>query len=152
MTPHLRLIRPAHWRERGETKSAEPKRRTKMNMREFAGDMYLKVDDLRGSGPKQLTIKDVEQGAYDKPVLRFSDDTLLSINATNAKVLIRAYGEESDDWVSKVVELYIGPTQYQGQPKDSILVRPISPAIPINQRRTPKPANGPKPIDDEIPF
>jgi hypothetical protein len=123
-----------------------------MNMREYAGDMYLKVDDLRSSGPKKVTIDAVEEGSFDKPVLRLSDNTLLSINATNAKVLIRAYGEEGDDWAHKEIELYIGTTSYQGQPKDSILVRPVSPAIPINQRRMPKLSSGPNPIDDEIPF
>lgn len=124
-----------------------------MNMREFAGDMYLKVSDLQGSGPKKVTIDAVEEGSFDKPVLRLDDNTLLSINATNAKALIRAYGEESDDWAHKEIELFIGTTSYQGQPKDSILVRPISPAIPGNQRRTPKPASDPNLIDDsDIPF
>jgi hypothetical protein len=125
---------------------------TRMNMREYAGDMYLKVSDLQSSGPRKVTIVAVEEGSFDKPVLRLDDNTLPSINATNAKVLIRAYGEESDDWTNKQIELYVGSTSYQGQPKDSILVRPISPAIPGNQRRPPKPPNGPSLIDDEIPF
>jgi hypothetical protein len=123
-----------------------------MNMKEYAGDMYLRVEDIRDSGPKRMKIDDVEEGQFDKPVLRLSDDTLLSINSTNAKTLIRAYGEESDDWLGKVVELYIGETQYRGAPKDSILVKPISPPIPISERRTPKPAENSAPIDDEIPF
>ena len=67
--------------------------------------------------PKQLTIEDVEEGSFDKPVLRFSDNTLLSLNATNTKTLIRVYGQESDRWANKIVELYIGSTQYQGQRK-----------------------------------
>lgn len=122
-----------------------------MNMREFAGDMYLKVSDLQSSGPKKVTIDAVTEGAFDKPVLRF-DDTLLSLNATNCKTLIRAYGEEDADWLGKQVELYVGSTSFQGQPKDSILVRPISPPIPGNQRRTPRPVSDPDPIDDPIPF
>jgi hypothetical protein len=97
----------------------------------------------------------VEDGSFDKSVLRFNDDTLLSINATNAKTLLRAYGEESDDWVGKMVELYIGSTSYQGQPKDSILIKAISPATPIAERTAPKPvdpdAKG-REIDDAIPF
>jgi hypothetical protein len=129
-----------------------------MNMREFAGDMYLKVDDLRRSGPKKVTIRSIEDGSFGKPVLKFNDGTLLSVNATNTKALIRAYGEESDDWQGKVIELYIGPTQFNGVPQDSVLVRPISPAIPISERTPPKPAaavsreDRAREIDDEIPF
>ena len=122
---------------------------TKMNMREYAGDFFLKVDDLSGSGPKKVTIDSVADGSFGKPVAKFTDGSLLSINATNAKTLIRAYGEESDDWVDQVVELYIGQTQFKGQPTDSILVRPVSPDLPISKRTPPKPADD---IDDSIPF
>jgi len=120
-----------------------------MNMREFAGEMFLKVEDLRGSGPKKVTIGSIGDGSYGKPVLKFTDGTLLSVNATNAKTLIRAYGEESDDWPAKTVELYIGQTQFKGTPTDSILVRPISPAIPLAKRTAPKPTDD---ISDDIPF
>jgi hypothetical protein len=62
-----------------------------MNMMQFAGDLYLSVEDIRSSGPKQLKIEAVEEGSYDKPVLWFNDNTMLSLNATNTKTLIRNY-------------------------------------------------------------
>jgi hypothetical protein len=126
-----------------------------MDMTGYAGDMYLRVEDFRDSGPKRLRIDEIGEGQFDKPVLRFNDNSLLSINATNAKTLIRAYGPESDDWIGKEIELCIGETQFQGRPKDSILVKPVSPPIPIGERKTPKPSkptDDPHKIDDDIPF
>jgi hypothetical protein len=123
----------------------------KMNMMQFAGDLYLSVEDIRSSGPKQLKIEAVEEGSYDKPVLWFNDNTMLSLNATNTKTLIRNYGPESDDWPGKTVELRLGETVFQGKTRDSILVFPISPPIPISERTAPKPDLKPDPSDD-IPF
>jgi hypothetical protein len=130
----------------------------KMNMTQYAGDMYLNLEDVRGSGPKQLKIEAVEEGSFDKPVLRFNDDTLLSLNATNTKTLIRSYGPESDDWIAKTVELRLGETVFQGKPKDSVLIFPVSPSIPISERTAPKPSapksasDRDREISDDIPL
>jgi hypothetical protein len=76
------------------------------------------------------------------------------LNQTNVRILIRAYGPESRDWIGREIELYIGPTTYRGQVQDSILVKPISPSIPLSERKPMMPAkSAPKPpIDDDIPF
>ena len=49
-----------------------------------------------------------------------------SINKTNVRTLIKAYGEDGREWLGLTIELYAGETTYQNQPKDSVLVRPIS--------------------------
>jgi hypothetical protein len=36
-----------------------------MNMTQYAGDMYLNLEDVRGSGPKQLKIEAVEVRSFD---------------------------------------------------------------------------------------
>jgi hypothetical protein len=125
-----------------------------MDMTKYAGDVYLRVEDIRKSGPKQVRIEGVEEGQFDKPVATFDDGTSLALNQTNVRNLIRPYGPESSDWIGRVVELYIGPTTYQGRLQDSILIKSISPPIPLSERKRlkpPEPALTP-PIDDDIEF
>jgi hypothetical protein len=65
------------------------------------------------------------------------------------RTLIRAWGKNSEDWLNREIELVLDQVEYRGEPTDSIVVRPISAAIPVSARKTP-PAGGP--IDDDIPF
>jgi hypothetical protein len=43
--------------------------------------------------------------------------------------LVRAYGPDSDDWVGKEIELYLGEVEYQKDFQPAVLVRPVSPSI-----------------------
>jgi len=116
-----------------------------MDMSKYMGNVFLKVDDVKASGPIQVRITDISEGRFGKPDLTFHDRTQLSLNVTNVRVLVRAYGMDSDDWLDKEVELEVGEIQYQGKPQDIILLKPISP--PIENKAPPKPD-----LDDEIPF
>ena len=117
-----------------------------MDMSKYMGNVFLKVDDIKASGPIRVRITGVSEGRFGKPDLTFHDGTQLSLNATNCRVLARAYGLESDDWIDKEVELALGEVEYQGKPQEAILVKPISP--PIENKASPK-----KPeFDDEISF
>ena len=115
-----------------------------MDMQEFSGGGFVKVDDVK-EGPIKEQIDAVKLGKWDKPNLVFESGSLLSVNATNNRILMRAYGRNSDDWVGKEVELYLGEIELQGTPREAVLVRPISP--PIN-----KPKKPPVDFDDEIPW
>jgi hypothetical protein len=124
-----------------------------MDMLKYAGGVYVRVEDIRESGPKRVRIEGVVDGQFDKPVAAFSDGTSLTLNLTNVRILIRSYGQESRDWIGQEVELYIGPTTYQGRVQDSILVKPISAPIPLSERKALKPVKPAKPpIEDDIPF
>lgn len=139
-------FRLVQWREDKMEKPNAPscRRKDKMDMKKYVGSVFLKPDDLR-EGPVQVTITDIAEGRFDKPNLEFNDGTLLSLNATNARVLAREYGFESDDWIGKVVELKLGEIEYNGKPQESILIRPISPSVEN------KPRTGDD-MDDSIPF
>src|SRR5262245_24120149 len=117
-----------------------------MDVSKDFGNAFLKVEDIKASGPKRVTIVDVVEGRFDKPNLVFDDDTQLGCNATNGRVLRKAYGSETDDWVEKEVELVVGEIDYQGKPQEAVLVKPISP--PIENK---KPAKQDDP-SDAIPF
>jgi hypothetical protein len=113
-------------------------------MRKYVGGFFLKPDDLK-QGPIHVTIAALSMGKYERPDLEFDDGSRLSLNATNARVLARAYGYESDDYIGKRIELTLGEVEYQGWMQESILIRPISP--PVENKALPK-----SDTDDHIPF
>ena len=117
-----------------------------MDMQEFSGGGFVKVDDVK-EGPIKEQIDAVKLGKWDKPNLVFESGSLLSVNATNNRILMRAYGRNSDDWVGKEIELYLGEIEFQGTPQEAVLVRPISPPIKPKKPPAEKP-----PFDDEIPW
>ncbi len=127
------------------------KEQTTMDMRNYSGSAYLKVDDLAG-GERTETISEVVAGSYDRPVARFESGDALTLNITNTKILCSAWGRNSDAWHGKTVCLYIGETTFQGERKPSIFVRPVSPPIPVGQQKPPPPPPPREEFNDEIPF
>jgi hypothetical protein len=116
-----------------------------MDIRKYMKNVFLKAEEVKASGPIRLTITDVSEGQFGKPNLTFHDGTKLSLNATNNRALGRAYGMESDDWLAREVELYIGEIPYGGEPQEAIRVKPMSP--PIENKVPPKPE-----FDDTIEY
>ena len=89
-----------------------------IDMRKYSsGETYLTIADVR-EGPLQMTIADAKEGQYEKPNLHFETGDILSLNATNRKILMRAYGPTSDTWIGKQVELVLGQTMFQGAPQE----------------------------------
>jgi putative DNA primase/helicase len=119
-----------------------------MDVTRFFGARFLKVDDVKASGPIVVKIVGIAEGQYGKPNLTFEDGTMLSVNATNGRMLMRAYGAESNDWVGKEIELAVGKTQFQGEVRDSVLVKPISP--PVRNKKPPKPSLVADPFDQYL--
>jgi hypothetical protein len=122
-------------------KTTRRQRRISMDMRKFSSPTFLKVNDVR-DGPLQLQIAAVNEGKYEKPDLVFETGETLSLNATNVKTLIRAYGPKSEGWTGKQIELTLGTVKFQGEPQDAVIVKPISPPIAAKSSE----------MDDEIPF
>jgi hypothetical protein len=121
----------------------------KMDMRKFSGGNFLKVDDVRDA-PLREIIPNIKIGKFDKPDLHCESGDCLSLNATNTHTLIRAFGPNSDDWIGKEIELYVGEIEFQNKPIDAVLVRPISPPLAAAERTKPAPAHDQ--MDDEIVF
>jgi hypothetical protein len=69
--------------------------------------------------------------------LIFDDGTKLSVNATNAKVLIRGYGREGEDWIDKKIELCLGELEYDDKANEAVLVKPI--LSPVEKKKSPDP-------------
>src|SRR6516225_4360381 len=99
-----------------------------MDMRRFSGEHFIKADDVRNR-PLQMQIAVVREGKFDKADLVFETRDILSLNATNDKILVRAYGPNSDDCLGRIIELLLGEALYQGKQIESVVVRPISPPL-----------------------
>jgi hypothetical protein len=118
-----------------------------MDMRKFSGPTFLKVDDVR-DGPLLRQIAAVREGKYDKPDLVFETGEMLSVNSTNNRILMRAYGSNSDDWLGKEIELVLGRVKFQGEPQEAVIVKPISPPIATVDRTLPHKADA---FNDDVP-
>jgi hypothetical protein len=110
-----------------------------MDMRKFAGTAFIKVCDVR-DGSLQRTIAEIREGRFG-PEAVFGDDAI-TLNQTSVKAMIRAYGPDSKHWHGKRVELVLGKIPFNGVPTDSVIVNPLTPALPPDERAA----------DDEIPF
>jgi hypothetical protein len=92
-----------------------------MDISKYCGSRFLKVEDVRE--PVVETIAGVVEGKYDKPDLIFESGNKLSLNKTNASVLRRLFGKDTDDAVGAEVELYVGTIAYQGDDHEAVLIR-----------------------------
>jgi hypothetical protein len=125
----------------------------KMDVTKYLGSLFLKVEDVRNAH-REMRIIDCSLGQYDKLDLTFEGGDKLSLNTTNVRTLARAYGKDSDAWVGKTIQLYIGKTEYRGEEQDSILVRPVSSsaALEPGEEAASAPRRLSSDLDDEIPF
>lgn len=100
---------------------------------------YLSQDDLPAPpGTAHAVIEDVRTETMpgddgEKPVMYFQGDTLkaLVMNQTNWQIIEASYGDESDNWRGKQIELYIDPNvMYAGKRTGGVRVRiPASPTV-----------------------
>ncbi len=93
---------------------------------------YLNATDV-GNGTFKLTIVSVvmekmENDGAMKPVMTFHNTKKsLPINATNWDNMMSVYGDESDAWRGKLVEIYTEATRMpNGTPTRGVRIRPVA--------------------------
>ena len=123
------------------------------DLRKFSGSQFLKFEDV-ADNPIEVTIVAVSLGKFGKLDLTFDTGDKFSLNATNTKVLMKAYGYSDGDLLGQRIRLLPGKTKYQGELQDSVVVEPVSPGKPKEERAAPPPTNsdGDNEMNDEIPF
>ncbi len=120
-----------------------------MDVSRHIGASFLKPADI--TEPRRAVIADVREGKYSNPDCEFQDGGVLTLNTTNMRVLANAWSTDTDLWLGKEVELYVGKTKFQDRQIDSVLVKPISEALTMAER--PKPSTTTRQdLNDEIPF
>jgi hypothetical protein len=92
---------------------------------QFAGN-YLKASDL--PQPKVFTIAGCETATMPdqttKPALRFAGEPQqLILNKTNAYCLAEWFGDDTNGWLNRQVELYSTTTSFSGRMVPAIRVR-----------------------------
>jgi hypothetical protein len=122
-----------------------------MDARKFIGPTFLGVDDVR-DGNLRMQIAAVNTGKYDKLNLVFETGDTLSLNATNTKILSRAYGFDTDLWPGKEIELFLGEVEFQKKVQPAVLIRPISPPVAAAEKAAAAKKLDNTDFDDEIPF
>lgn len=99
------------------------------------GGTYLSGTDLAGK-THQMTIEavaveEVGEGREEKLVVAFvGARKSLVLNKTNASALVSAFGDDTDSWVGRSVELFTMPVNFNGRTFDGIRVRPAA-AAPV---------------------
>jgi hypothetical protein len=155
---------PRRWRRCATVHNtrAPSTKETTMDMRRYSGDHFIKVDDVR-ERPIEAQIAVVKAGRFDKADIVFETGDILSLNATNTKILVCAYGPNSEDWIAKSIEMFLGEVEFQKKMQEAVVVRPISPPLKLAEQTKLPPAddkkkspptavNGKDDLDDEIPF
>jgi hypothetical protein len=77
------------------------------DLKKFTGEYFLRPNDVREQ-PLQRRIAGLREGKFGKLEAIFDSGEVLSLNATNTRVLLNAYGDDSDALVGKVIELFLG--------------------------------------------
>ena len=84
---------------------------------DFVGGTFIKKEDL-AAGPQRFTIQGVSKATFEarngSPAeealqLELDGDRQFSLNKTNIRVLIGAYGRKTAAWIGKTVILYVDP-------------------------------------------
>jgi|SRR6516165_4389590 hypothetical protein len=125
-----------------------------MDMRKYDTG-FIKPDQVRDGPRRERIVNIYESETYGRPVLEFESGDQFSLNATNNRTLIKAWGHDSELWLQQELELSLGTYKdwQSEEEKETVVVRAISP-------RKPSPDNGgtkavvprSKELDDEIPY
>ncbi len=135
-----------------------------INLKKYGpASKWLRLEDLHGRPPRQERIGDVKEDTTGKFGVRLvvtfePSGQKLSLNKTSVGNLLRDFGENDDDWVGKLVEVYAGEVDGPQGTTDAILVRgvtdvPVDAAIAAKTAKAKAKAKaGGGAMDDEIPF
>ena len=98
-----------------------------VDMRKYASG-YVMPDDLRDGPHLEQIIHVYISEKHKVPVLEFESGDQLLAWPNVGRVLVRAYGYESDDWRGHTIELSLGSyiDRKTGESKDTVVLKPIS--------------------------
>ena len=109
---------------------------------------YVKAADFAEGETRLVTIKKV--AAVD---VSFDDDSIFTLNATNWRVLTKAFGVETDNWIGQTIKLTRGEAPDEGEMKPTIFVEAVSPPLSESDRKLPpKPPAMLDPDDPDFHF
>ena len=127
-----------------------------MDMKKYASGPVM-PDDLRNGPRKEVIINVYISDKHDVPVLVFESGDELFAWPNIARVLARAYGYDSKEWIGQIVELSLGTytDRKTGEEKETIIIKAISSRDGNANNGEPQrvdPVKLAKDLDDQIPF
>lgn len=139
------------------------------NIGDIFQSKYLSANDVPDGGMKAtIAFVDVQKfkkqdgGEEVKPVIEFEGiEKAFVCNKTNAMTIAERFGNETDDWVGKELQLDVTWVDFQGKQVESIRVRKerkraaaVAPGRPARQPApaAPAPAAVNEDADADVPF
>jgi hypothetical protein len=122
---------------------------------------WLKLEDFHDKPPRRerIGLVKVEDGKYGERVILVLEPSgqMLSLNKTSVGNLLRDLGENDDDWVGKLVEIFAGEVDGPQGTTDAILVCgvadvPADTAIAAKAAKAAKAKAKSADFNDEIDF
>ena len=97
---------------------------------EVYGGAYLTGADLAGKSHRlpiqSVAVEEVGDEREEKLVVSFTGaKKSLVLNKTNASTLVSAFGDDTDAWSGRTVELFTIPVNFNGRTYDGVRVRAV---------------------------
>lgn len=120
-----------------------------MKMSDLYPPRFMKAEDFEEGETRILTIKNVEleelgqgKNKQEKPILSFRepDTKEMVLNKTNAATIAKLYGDDTDDWIGKKIELYTMDVESFGEMVGAIRIKTKAPkgtAAPVPTPQVP---------------
>jgi hypothetical protein len=119
-----------------------------MNMTDFVNSNYIKGEDIAQNVLIEATIASVKRKEFEdseKSVIALEDGRQVVLNQTRLKVLIGAFGPNSENWIGKPVILSRGQERYGGKSVPAVRMEPIV-APRIAAAGSAQPLHSPQPV------
>lgn len=134
-----------------------------MNLNDAFPSSFLKADDLKGHSVTvvihDVQMEEIGQGQRKdrKLVISFrGKDKKMVCNKTNASVIEKLYGPETEDWIGKPIILAAREVEFQGDMVWAIRVSLVKPATATTAKAAtpppPAPAVEESTADEDVPF
>lgn len=93
-----------------------------MDMSSFLISDYLRAEDLEDNVVIEAKITDVENRTFEergksitRPIIRLEDGRGVVLNQTRLRIMITAYGPNSNNWLDQPIRVRRGETLYAGK-------------------------------------
>lgn|SRR5512142_467289 len=135
-----------------------------MKLNDMFPSQYIKSGDFEEDEVKILTIRDVDMTEMkkqdgkteQKPVISWKEKEVKPFvcNKTNAVIIAKLYGDDTDDWLGKRVALFVTQIDAFGEQQDAIRVRAKVPsaAVKAPARRVIEEPETEEGGSEELPF
>lgn len=130
-----------------------------MNINEAFPAAYINAASLIGKTQAERTVtiesfaEEEMPGGETKPVLRYKDRVGgLPLNRTNATALASMFGEETNEWIGKAIEMRTEKVNFKGDMRDGIRIAAASSNPQTESKVAAPPAQAAFDENDDVPF